>query len=66
MEYNFTTSKAMLMTLNVSKHLGRLLADFYFTGSAIYSKTIVNDKPVFDRNLTLIDHVSIVYYWESG
>ena len=46
-----------LMTLDVSNHHGRLLA------SGIYSKSNVNNKPVFDRNLTLINHGSTVHYW---
>ena len=45
------------MTLNISNHNGRLLADQLLVPQN-YSKGFVNNKPVFDRNLTFIDHVS--------
>ena len=45
------------MTVSVSKRNGRLLVG-HFLNPQIYSKAFMNNKPVFDRNLTFIDHVS--------
>ena len=46
------------MKLNVSNHSVGLLAD-NFLDPQVYSKGFVNNKPVFDRNLTFIDHASL-------
>ena len=45
------------MTLNVSNHNGRLLAD-HFLDLHIIQRALLNNNLVFNRNLTLIDHVS--------
>ena len=47
----------MLIALNVSNYNKRLLAD-HFLDPQVHSNGFVNNKPVFDRNLTFIDHVS--------
>ena len=46
-----------LMALNVLNQNGRLLADNFFDPQ-VHSKSFVNNKPVFDGNLTFIYHVS--------
>ena len=45
------------MTINVSNRNGRLVA-CHFLNPQTNSKAFVNNKPVFDRNLTFIVHVS--------
>ena len=46
-----------LIEFNVSNHNRRLLAD-HFLDPQVHSNCFVNNKPVFDRKLTFIDHVS--------
>ena len=43
------------MSLNVSNHNGKLLAD-HFLGPQFIPRDISNILSVFDRNLTFIDH----------
>ena len=51
-----------VLKLNVSNYKARLLAD-HFLDPKVHSDGFVNNKPVFDRNLTFIDHVWGPGWW---